>query len=111
VSVDAPLLIDDLIGLKRALQGCTEKESMKTSLKYFSLWIPFVYAMAIGVIVLSAWSRSTISLPPGFPAAIVFLPMAFLFSALSTQNHISRLEGRIEGLEKQVGRKTSGTSN
>ena len=32
--------------------------------------------------------------------------MAFLFSAIYTQNHISRLERRIESLEKQAGPRT-----
>jgi hypothetical protein len=78
---------------------------MKTSLKSFTLWIPFVYAMAISCIALFGWSRSTISLPGGLPAFVAFLPMAFFFSALYTQNHISRLESRIERLEKQAGPK------
>jgi hypothetical protein len=76
---------------------------MKTWLKYFSPWIPFIYAMAISVIALNGWGRSTISLPPGFPAFVAFLPMAFLFSAINTQNYISRLEKRIESLEKKAG--------
>jgi hypothetical protein len=41
---------------------------MKTSLKYFSLWIPFIYAMVASGIALFGWSQSTIRLPPGFPA-------------------------------------------
>jgi hypothetical protein len=50
-------------------------------------------------------------LPAGFPAFIAFLPMAFLFSAANTQNHISRLERRIESLEKQTGPRTDEISN
>jgi hypothetical protein len=84
---------------------------MKPSLKYFSLWIPFIYAMVVSGIALIGWSRSTISLPAGFPAFIAFLPMAFLFSAANTQNHISRLERRIESLEKQTGPRTDEISN
>jgi hypothetical protein len=80
---------------------------MKTSLKHYSLWIPFIYAMVVSGIALFGWSQSTISLPPGFPAFLAFLPMAFLFAAANTQNHISRLEGRIERLEKQAGPRTS----
>jgi len=84
---------------------------MKTSLKYLSLWIPFIYSMAVSSIALFGWSQSTISLPAGFPAFIGFLPMAFFFSAIYTQNHISRLEKRIESLEKQAGPKTDEISN
>jgi hypothetical protein len=76
---------------------------MKNSLKYFNLWLPCVYAMALSGLVLYGWSRSPISLPPGSPAFFAFLPMAFFFSALSTQNHVSRLERRIEGVEKKAG--------
>ncbi len=76
---------------------------MKTSLKYLSLWIPFLYAMAISGIALHAWSRGTISSPPGLSSFIAFLPMAFFFSAMYMQNHISRLEKRIESLENQAG--------
>jgi hypothetical protein len=60
---------------------------------------------------LFGWSRSTISLPAGFPAFFAFLPMAFLFSAANTQNHISRLEKRIESLEKQASPRTDEISN
>jgi hypothetical protein len=42
---------------------------------------------------------------------IAFLLMAFFFSAISMQNHISRLEKRIASLEKQFGRKTDETSS
>jgi hypothetical protein len=78
---------------------------MKTSLKYFSLWIPLVYAVGVTGIALYGWSHSTISLPPGFPAFLAFLPMAFFFAAMTTQSHISRLERRIDSLEKQAGPK------
>jgi hypothetical protein len=84
---------------------------MKTSLKYFSLWVPFVYSMAMSGIALWGWSQSTVSLPGGLPAFIAFLPMAFFFSAISTQNHISRLERRIESLEKPAGPRTEENSN
>lgn len=80
---------------------------MKTSLRYVSLWIPFVYAMAMSGIALHGMSRSAISLPPGLIPFIAFLPMAFLFSALYMHNHISRLENRIASLEKQAGPKTA----
>ena len=83
---------------------------MRTSLKYIQLWIPFIYSMAVSCIALFGWSRSTISLPAGFPAYIAFLPMAFFFSAIYTQNHISRLERRIESLEKQAGPRTDAVS-
>ena len=76
---------------------------MKTSLKYLSLWIPFIYAMAVSGIALHAWSRSTIPSPPGLSSFIAFLPMSFFFSAIYIQNHISRLEKRIASLEKQPG--------
>jgi hypothetical protein len=76
---------------------------MKTSLKYFSLWIPFVFAAGLCGLALWGWSRSAISLPPGFPAFLAFLPMAFFFSSANVQNHIARLEKRIESLEKQAG--------
>jgi uncharacterized membrane protein YoaK (UPF0700 family) len=82
-----------------------ETESMKTSLKYFSLWIPFAYAVGVTGIALHGWSQSSISWPAGFPALVAFLPMAFFFAALTTQSHISRLERRIESMEKQAGRK------
>jgi hypothetical protein len=78
---------------------------MKTSLKYSLLWLPFVYAVAVSGIALHGWSQSSISLPPGFPAFLAFLPMAFFFAALTTQSHISRLERRIDSLEKQAGPK------
>jgi hypothetical protein len=78
---------------------------MKTSLKYSLLWLPFVYAVAVSGIALHGWSQSSISLPAGFPAFLAFLPMAFFFAAMTTQNHISRLERRIESLEKQAGPK------
>ena len=84
---------------------------MKTLLKYLSLWIPFIYAMAMSGIALYGWSRSTFSLPPGLSSFVAFLPMAFLFSAIYTQNHISRLEKRIASLEKQAGPRTDEISN
>ena len=84
---------------------------MKTSLKYLSLWIPFIYSMAMSGIALYGWSRSTISLPPGLSSFIAFLPMAFFFAAICMQNHFSRLEKRIESLEKQAGPKTDEISN
>jgi hypothetical protein len=84
---------------------------MKNSLKYLNLWLPAVYSMAISCIALYGWGRSPVSLPPGFPAFIAFLPMAFFFSALSTLNHISRLEKRIANLEKPPAPGTSGISN
>jgi len=76
---------------------------MKTFVKYLTLWNPFIYSMAISCLALFGWSRSTISLPAGFPAYIAFLPMAFFFTALYTQNQFSRLERRIESLEKLAG--------
>lgn len=79
---------------------------MKIWLKYFSLWIPFLYAMAMSGIALFGWSRSPISLPAGFVGFVAFLPMAFFFSAIYTQNHMSRLEKRLEKLEKQAGTRT-----
>jgi hypothetical protein len=84
---------------------------MKNSLKYSNLWIPFVYSMAMSGIALHAWARSPVSGPAGFPAFIAFLPMAFFFSALGTQNHISRLEKRIASLEKPRGLGTGEISN
>lgn len=78
---------------------------MKTSLRYLMLWLPFAYSAAISGITLFGWSQSNIALPPGFPAFFAFLPMAFFFSALVTQSHISRLEKRIASLEKQAGPK------
>ena len=84
---------------------------MKIWLKYFSLWIPFIYAMAMSGIALYGWGKSTISLPPGFPAFLAFLPMAFFFSAIYTQNQIARLERRIESLEKQAGLRSDEISN
>jgi hypothetical protein len=75
---------------------------MKSSLKYLSLWIPFIYAMAMSGIALYGWSRSTVSLPPGLPSYVAFIPMAFFFSAIYAQNHLSRLEKRIASLEKQA---------
>ena len=59
--------------------------------------------MAMSGIALLGWGRSTISFPAGLPAFIAFLPMAFFLSAISMQSHISRLEKRIAGLEKQPG--------
>ena len=79
-------------------------------MKNLSLWLPFVYAMALSVIVLRSWSQSTTSLPAGSPAFMAFLPMAFFFSALSIQTHISKLEKRIESLEKQAGPKMGESS-
>jgi hypothetical protein len=84
---------------------------MKIWLKYFSLWIPFLYAMAMSGIALFGWSRSTVSFPAGLPAFIAFLPMAFFFSAIYTQNQISRLERRIESLEKQAGPRAGEIAN
>ena len=84
---------------------------MKSSLKYVSLWIPFVYVVALSGIALHAWSRSPISSPPGLMPFIAFLPMAFLFSAIYLQNHVARLEKRIASLENQVGRKTDQISS
>jgi hypothetical protein len=75
-------------------------KNMKTSLKYFSLWVPFLFSMAMSGIALFGWSQSRISLPAGFPAFIGFLPMAFFFSAIYTQSHIAKLEKRIESLEQ-----------
>ena len=83
---------------------------MKNLLKYSQLWIPFIYAMAISGIALFGWSRSTITMSAGFPAYVAFLPMAFFFSALYTQNQISRLEKRIGSLEKQAGSATGEVS-
>lgn len=79
---------------------------MKTLLKYVSLWVPCVYAAAISGIALIGWSHSSISMSPGFPSFIAFLPMAFFFSALGAQSQVSRLEKRIESLEKLVGPRT-----
>jgi hypothetical protein len=76
---------------------------MKTSLRYLSLWIPFIYAVLVSGIALYGWSRSSISLPAGLPAYLAFLPMAFFFAATVTQSHISKLERRIESLENQAG--------
>ena len=76
---------------------------MKSLLKYLSLWIPFIYAMATSGIALYGWSRSTISWSPGLSSFVAFLPMAFFFSAIYTQSHLSRLEKRIASLEKQAG--------
>jgi hypothetical protein len=59
--------------------------------------------MAMSGVALFGWSQSTFSSPAGFPAFIAFLPMAFFFSAISVQNHFSRLERRIETLEKLTG--------
>jgi hypothetical protein len=84
---------------------------MKNSLKYVSLWIPFVYSMAITGLALFGWGHSTVSLPPGFPALIAFLPMAFFFSALSTQSHLSRLERQIESVGKPGGPQTTQNPN
>lgn len=84
---------------------------MKSSLKYFSLWVPFIYAALVSGIALYGWSRSSVSLPPGSPAYLAFLPMAFFFAATVAQNHISRLERRIETLEKQARPRTDGISN
>ncbi|MGD0221799.1 MAG: hypothetical protein ABSF71_05645 [Terriglobia bacterium] len=84
---------------------------MKTSLKYFSLWLPLIYAVVVSGIALFGWSQSTISLPPGFPAFLAFLPIAFLFVAANSQSHISRLERRIESLEKQAGARTGEISS
>ena len=84
---------------------------MKTWLKYASLWVPFIYAMAVSGIALFGWSQSNISLPAGFPAIFAFLPMAFLFSAATSQNHISKMERRIERLEKQASPGTAEISN
>jgi len=75
------------------------------------LWLPFVYSAAISGITLHGWSQSNIALPAGFPAFFAFLPMAFFFSAIVMQSHISRLEKRIASLEKQAGPKTDGISN
>ena len=85
--------------------------NMKNSLRYSNLWIPFLYAMAISGIALYGWGRSTVSLTAGSPAFIAFLPMAFFFSAISTQSHISRLENRIASLEKQPGSGTGEISS
>jgi hypothetical protein len=84
---------------------------MKTSLRYFSLWIPFIFSAVVSGIALLGWSQSNISLPAGYPAFLAFLPVAFLFAAANTQNHISRLERRIESLEKQTGPRTDEISN
>ncbi|MGA2984159.1 MAG: hypothetical protein ABSG32_10100 [Terriglobia bacterium] len=84
---------------------------MKTSLKYLTLWVPFVYSMAICGIALSAWSRSTIPSPAGIPVFVAFLPMAFFFSAIQSQIHLSGLEKRIATLEKQAGSVTGKISN
>ena len=84
---------------------------MKNSLKYSNLWLPFVYSLALSGIALYGWGRSPVSLPAGSPAFIAFLPMAFFFSAIYAQNHLSRLEKRIASLEKQAGPKTDEISN
>jgi hypothetical protein len=84
---------------------------MKTSLKYLPLWIPFVYSMAMSGIALHGWSRSTIPLPAGIPVFVAFLPMAFFFSAIQSQNHLSGLEKRIATLEKQSVSVTDKISN
>lgn len=75
---------------------------MKSLLKYVSLWLPFAYATAISGVALSAWSQSAIASPPGYPALIAFLPMAFFFSALVTQNHIAKLERQIASVEQPM---------
>jgi hypothetical protein len=88
-----------------------ETEQMKSWLKYFTLWVPFLYAMAMSGIALFGWSRSTISFPAGLPAFVAFLPMAFFFTAISTQSHLSNLERRIESLEKNAGPRTDDRAN
>jgi hypothetical protein len=96
---------------KTTLKWHKETGNMKISLKYLSLWIPFIYAMAVSGIALWGWARTTAPSPAGLPAFIAFLPMAFFFSAIQSQNHLSRLEKRIEGLENQAGPRTNQVSN
>jgi len=104
-----------LVGMANFHEGgdriVVNRGKMKNLLKYSNLWIPFVYSMALSGITLYGWSRSPISLPGGSVAFIAFFPMAFFFSAMSTQSHISRLEKRIVSLEKPPGWGAGGTSN
>jgi hypothetical protein len=75
---------------------------MKKWVDYITLWLPFLYAMAISVVALHGMSLSPISLPPGLIPFLAFIPMAFFFSALYVQRQVSRLEKRIEDLEKRA---------
>ena len=84
---------------------------MKKWVDYITLWLPFVYAMAISGVALHGMSLSAISLPPGLLPFLAFIPMAFFFSALYVQRQVSRLEKRIEDLEKRAGSGRDSISN
>ena len=45
--------------------------------------------------------RLGITMQTAYPA-FIFLPMAFLFVAISTQNDVARLEKRIDDLEAKL---------
>jgi hypothetical protein len=83
--------------------GTKDLEHMKKSVENITYWVPFLFAVALSGISLHGMSQSSVPLPPGLLPFLAFIPMAFFFSAINTQKHISRLEKRIEALEKKAG--------
>ncbi len=84
---------------------------MKMWTEYVSLWLPFAYVLALSSIALHSMSQSSIPLSPGLLPFLAFIPMAFFLSAINAQKHISRLEKRIEVLEKKAGSPVGSISN
>jgi len=68
-----------------------------------SLWLPFVFSIALSGIVLNASHGSKAStIPSGLISFLCFLPMAFYFVAQCTLGYVSRLEKRLDVLEGRL---------
>ena len=70
---------------------------MKNYLKYANLWFSVLFAAILGYTAYSSMQGGPAV--PLFACFFIWVPMAFFFSAMATQAHISKLEKRIESLE------------
>jgi len=73
---------------------------MKHYLKYLNLWSPVLFAGYVGYTAYFSLTGGTTL--PLFASFFLWIPMAFFFSAAATQYHVSKLEKRIETLEKEA---------
>ena len=69
-----------------------------------SLWLPFVYSIALSGIALHAIGVSKEPAPTGLISFLGWLPMAFYFVAQCTLGYVSKLEKRVDALETLVKR-------
>jgi len=66
-----------------------------------SLWLPFVYSIALCGIVFHAIGLSKEPASSGLISFLAWLPMAFYFVAQVTLGYVSKLEKRLDALETQ----------